>query len=154
MKDSTADALVRSLVGLIEFHKGECVLLHSGYGGGQYVGKLEGVTIHPDAAGDNFHHLVDLNLGKWVERYQPASQMSGRATDDQKNWLPYGLGLSGPLPLKEEDRLYSLGKSIDLEPFKALKEPIDPELGHASILTGSVSGIELLYGGAPLKIVK
>lgn len=156
MYKSTSYALLRSLKRLIEPHVDEYVLLHSGYGGRQYVGKLYGVTENPNAEISNFHTLLSLRMDKEVERYEPAIGMSVHVDPSNVNWLRVGQNLGdGMLNLKEEDRLYALGKNVHLASFKVNKEPINPEdISHVIRLTGNVSEVKLLYDGAMLKIVK
>ena len=128
---------------------GKIVLLHSGYGGGQYVGRI--VDIEP--SNNPKRALPLLILDSSTKRYQPrdSTYLGHLSRDDICYWQ------EDPdthvLPLKEKDRLYLVGDSADLRPFQESREPINPENPeHVKKLAGKES-LELLYGGSELLMV-
>jgi len=136
---------------LSESVSGKVVLLHSGYGGGQYVGRVA-IVISPNEPTAVLPRLV---LEPESMRYQPRGSTFG-GHDYQCFWQIFGRsGDHHDLHLKERDRLYLLGKEVDLAPFEKAKEPINPENPvHIKALIGESRELQLLYEGAPLEIVR
>jgi len=135
---------------------GEFILLHSGYGGGQYVGRVTDVVYKGvQSAG--------LLLAPRVMRYQPRESTGGSEYVCYWNEVHPQRGHIHPavrdgdnfyLHVKENDRLYSLGKGIDLDPFIESQDPINPENPiHRKALTGNIRKFKLLYEGSELRIV-
>ena len=132
-------------VKLPESLPGNFVLLHSGYGEGQYVGRV--VDIEP--SNNPERALPLLILDSRTRRYQPRASTAGR--DDICYWQELPIHV---LPLKEKDRLYLVADSADLSFFKESMQPINPENHeHVKKLTGKDS-LDLLYGGSELKMVR
>ena len=130
---------------------GNFVLLHSGYGGGQYVGRV--IDVMPTYIE---RYLSMLVFDPETMRYQPISSVSAstaRGHNHIYHWQHLSLERHN-LPLKEKDRLYLVGDSADLSFFEKSREPINPENPeHVKRLTGKES-LELLYGGSELLMVR
>ena len=140
----------KSPVQSVEELQGNFALLHSGYGGGQYVGRVIYVRQHRS------NESPTLILEAETMRYQPRASMDG-GREDNLYWrdIRPERGEHHELPLKLRDRLYSLGETVELSSFQEAREPINPEdPGHVKRLTGEDAALPILYAGAPLIVVQ
>ena len=125
--------------------KGEYILLHSGYGGGQYVGKVLGVASSDTP--DNY--LPVLILDSETMRFQPKCSNFGRHSKDKWIKLPYvRFGQNDHhIHLKPRDNLYAMTGQPNLVPFIAKNVPVDPTDQETAILfTRGSTLLEHLFG--------
>ncbi len=135
---------------------GKYILLHSGYGGGQYLGRV----VEYRQSGNPERTLPVLILDSETKRYQPRGSTAGQ--DDICYWgnlsrhgfIGEPADASHSIPLKEKDRLYLIGEEPDISWFEISKKPINPQNPrHIKRLTG-ITRLKLVYEGSKLIIVK
>ncbi len=126
------------------------VLLHSGYGGGQYIGEVR--EIIAPARG-----FPTLRFKGEVYRYQPKGSTWGtdKLDDDVLFWhrLPEPENLK--LGLKPRDNLHVLPDEPDLEWFIKNNRPVNPtRKDHIHRLTGTRSPAIHIFGTDKVKMVR
>ena len=121
---------------------GNNVLVISGYGSEQYVGRVK--ELSSDESG-----LPILVFEPDIERYQPRESTLG--PDDICYWQKPQIK---QLHLKPDDNVYFIGDKANVTSFADARQPINPEdPRHAERLTGEDTLLSVLYQGSELKLV-